>query len=88
MRVYVAKDAKAAVLKETGKPAWMWKGTSLGGWGEVVESRPRREELRICKMKSPPGFPEGRSFVSGLLPRSRDPRRVFGTLFDLLSAAE
>ncbi|MCY4383879.1 MAG: hypothetical protein OXE44_12090 [Nitrospinae bacterium] len=31
MRVYAAKDAEATILKETGKPAWQWKETWLGG---------------------------------------------------------
>lgn len=31
MRVYAAKDAEAAILKETGKPAWQWKEAWLGG---------------------------------------------------------
>ena len=30
MRVYTAKDTKAAILKETGKPAWQWKEAWLG----------------------------------------------------------
>ncbi len=30
MRVYAAKDTKAAILKETGKPAWRWKEAWLG----------------------------------------------------------
>ena len=30
MRVYTAKDAEAAILKETGKPAWRWKEAWLG----------------------------------------------------------
>lgn len=30
MRVYAAKDAEAAILKETGKPAWQWKEAWLG----------------------------------------------------------
>ena len=31
MRVYAAKDTEAAILRETGKPAWMWKEAWLGG---------------------------------------------------------
>ena len=31
MRVYAAKDAEAAILRETGKPAWQWKEAWLGG---------------------------------------------------------
>ena len=31
MRVYAAKDTEAAILKETGRPAWMWKEAWLGG---------------------------------------------------------
>ena len=31
MRVYAAKDAEAAILEETGKPAWQWKEAWLGG---------------------------------------------------------
>lgn len=31
MRVYAAKDAEAAILRETGKPAWRWKEAWLGG---------------------------------------------------------
>ena len=30
MRVYAAKDAEAAILRETGKPAWQWKEAWLG----------------------------------------------------------
>ena len=30
MRGYTAKDAEAAILKETGKPAWRWKEAWLG----------------------------------------------------------
>lgn len=30
MRVYAAKDAEAAIQKETGKPAWMWKEAWVG----------------------------------------------------------
>ena len=30
MRVYAARDAEAAILKETGKPAWRWKEAWLG----------------------------------------------------------
>ena len=30
MRVYTARDAEAAILKETGKPAWRWKEAWLG----------------------------------------------------------
>ena len=31
MRVYAAKNTQAAILKETGKPAWQWKEAWLGG---------------------------------------------------------
>ncbi len=31
MRVYAAKDAEAAIRKETGKPAWQWKEAWLSG---------------------------------------------------------
>lgn len=66
MRVYAAKDAEAAVLKETENPPGSGRRRGWVRFGRRVATE-EGEGLRICKKKSPTGFPEGRSFVSGLL---------------------